>query len=148
MLSETYKFILGLATILTPIVLAWIAVVQQRSERSAKEVKETLAANTSKQDKQLDVIEKTGEKTHTLVNSNMGVQLRMHADLTQRMAEKTNEPEDIAAALQAKKLWDEHQGKQATVDAGMKTSGMPPLPDTHDFNDNPGQYDKPKRSDT
>ena len=149
--TRVLQMLTALGVFLGPILLAYLnnrtAIAQAKATAQVKARLETVTTDTAKH---LDVIEKTGEKTHTLVNSNMGVQLRMHADLTQRMAEKTKEPEDIAAALQAKKLWDEHQGKQATVDAAQKASGlMPPLPDTHDFNDNPGAWDKPEpRSDT
>jgi hypothetical protein len=56
--------------------------------------------------------------THTLVNSNMGVQLRLTATFARRLADITNSPEDIAAANQADDLYQEHVKKQDIVDKG------------------------------
>lgn len=85
--------------------------------------KATLAASTSKVDAKLDGIaavaldtQKTGEQVHTLVNSNMGVQLRISMIALKRLADLTKDPDDIAAAEQATKLYREHEAKQAKVD--------------------------------
>jgi len=58
----------------------------------------------------------TGAKTHGLVNSSMGVQLRMNAAVTRRMAALTGEGADEAAAAAAELLLREHEEKQARVD--------------------------------
>lgn len=68
----------------------------------------------------LNAIGKTGEKTHTLVNSNMGVQLRLNAVVTRRLADLTRSPEDEAMAEQSAKLLLEHEGKQEIVDSQEK----------------------------
>lgn len=69
----------------------------------------------------LDSIASTAEKTHTLVNSQMGYQLKMHATVTRRLAAITGDPADKEAAGQAEQLLKEHDEKQATVDANVKT---------------------------
>lgn len=60
----------------------------------------------------------TGEKTHTLVNSNMGVQLKLNAYNSQIVAELRKNPEDIEAATLAKKMLLDHERKQTKVDSG------------------------------
>jgi len=81
-----------------------------------EEVKVTLKETTAAADKKLDAIAVVGEKTHTLVNSNMEVQLKLNKVLSQRLAELTKDPADIAVAAQADRLLAEHQSKQAAVD--------------------------------
>jgi hypothetical protein len=68
-------------------------------------------------DAKLNAIAATGEKTHTLVNSAMGAQLKMHAAVTRRLAILTKDSADVEAANQAEQLLKEHEGKQAKVDA-------------------------------
>jgi len=64
------------------------------------------------------VIEQVTHDTHTLVNSNMGVQLKLNMLVTQRMANITHAQDDIAAAEIAKLAYEEHIKKQAIVDKG------------------------------
>lgn len=54
---------------------------------------------------------------HTLVNSNMGIQLALNAANARWRADKENRPEDIEAAEKAEALLREHETKQAQVDA-------------------------------
>lgn len=82
-----------------------------------KEVKETLAANTTATEAKLDSIAKTGEDTHTLVNANMGAALNVNRISTRRLADITNNQADIEAADKAEELYLAHERKQATVDA-------------------------------
>jgi hypothetical protein len=82
----------------------------------AEEAKVTLASNTSRADAKLDDIARTGEKTHTLVNSNMAVQLKLNAAVTRRLADLTKDPIDEEAANLAEKLSHEHETKQTVVD--------------------------------
>jgi hypothetical protein len=86
-----------------------------------EEVKTTLQTNTTATDVKLQSIAATGEKTHTLVNSNMGVQLKLNAVLSRRLADMTKAPLDISVADQAERLLREHEGKQASVDAQQDT---------------------------
>lgn len=55
--------------------------------------------------------------THTLVNSNMGVQLQLTATALQRIANITKDKDDMKAARLAKTLLMAHEQKQAVVDA-------------------------------
>jgi hypothetical protein len=61
--------------------------------------------------------QKVGEAIHTLVNSNMGAQLKIAAVALRRLADNTTHPDDVAAAVLAEKLLHEHEIKQASVDA-------------------------------
>ena len=54
--------------------------------------------------------------THTLVNSKMGVQLKITYLTAMRIAQLTKSPDDIAAADVAKLAYEEHVEKQAIVD--------------------------------
>jgi hypothetical protein len=76
----------------------------------------------------LTKIEETGEKVHTLVNSNMGVQLRLNAALSRQVANLTINPEEKEAAIRAAELAEsllhEHEIKQTVVD--RKDAAKPP----------------------
>lgn len=86
------------------------------------EVKTALIASDKNTAAVLTNIAVTGEKTHTLVNSNMGVQLTISAVALRRVADLTHEPEDVAAAELAERGLAEHISKQAIVDSGESTS--------------------------
>lgn len=79
---------------------------------------EKLAAN-------VDSVKSTGEAVHTLTNSNMGVQLKLNAELSRWKAVETGHPVDITAAEEAERMYADHQRKQGIVDAGP-TPGSPP----------------------
>ena len=90
---------------------------------------------TKKLDKIVETGEKTlvtGEKTHTLVNSNMGVQLRLNAGNARRVAtysKLAGSPTssiDAEAATLAEKLLYEHDNRQSKVDrADLETLRTP-----------------------
>jgi hypothetical protein len=84
------------------------------------EVKVDLARSSEAQVEKLTKIEETGEKVHTLVNSNMGVQLRLNVALSRQVASLTINPEEKMAAIKAAKLAEallhEHEAKQGIVD--------------------------------
>lgn len=65
----------------------------------------------------LDGIQKTGEDVHILSNSNFGVQLQLNAVVSRRLSAFTKDPADLAAAMLAEKLYNEHMAKQAVVDS-------------------------------
>jgi len=71
----------------------------------------------------LNDIAKTGQAVHVLVNSSMSTQLRVSKVALQRVAELTNNPADIEAALLAEHLFEEHERKQRIVD---NAPGAPP----------------------
>lgn len=60
--------------------------------------------------------QRMSEAVHTLVNSNMGIQLQLTMAALRRLAVVTKDPSDIVAADEAEKLWHDHQAKQASVD--------------------------------
>jgi hypothetical protein len=90
-------------------------------------VRTTLAENTEVADRKLDGIAAVSVATHTLVNSNMGVQLKLNAVVTRRLAAVTNDPEDLKAADLSERLLREHEAKQAVVDSrpDAKTPATP-----------------------
>lgn len=57
------------------------------------------------------------ETVHSLVNSQMGVQLQLNAANSQWRADESGKPEDIQAADQAQSLLSTHTENQAKVDA-------------------------------
>ena len=75
-------------------------------EQHAKEVKETLTT-----------IKDISDKTHILVNSNLGaIKLRL-AQALRAMASYTKNQDDIRAAEEAERDYQDHMRKQAKVDA-------------------------------
>jgi hypothetical protein len=69
-----------------------------------------------------DVTGKVIRDTHTLVNSNMGIQLRLNSVALRRIASLTGLPDDAAAASLAESAYAEHLKKQALVDDAKNTS--------------------------
>jgi hypothetical protein len=63
------------------------------------------------------------EKVHTLVNSQMGSTLNVARLATKRTAEVTGHPSDVAVAQEAERAYQEHQKKQAEVDATTISKG-------------------------
>lgn len=66
---------------------------------------------------------KTAKEIHTLVNSNMAVQLALNSVLARRMANKTKDPDDERAAVISEAALRKHQNQQGIVDSGR---GMDP----------------------
>jgi hypothetical protein len=58
-----------------------------------------------------------GEAVHTLVNSNMGAQLKLVMELSEFKASVSPTPENMEAAKLARTAYESHQTKQALVDA-------------------------------
>ena len=67
--------------------------------------------------KKVNEAKEVNDATHTLVNSNMGIQLKIAMGLADRIAKLTNTKEDIADSLDTKRIYDEHMKKQAVVDS-------------------------------
>lgn len=61
--------------------------------------------------------QRTVEAVHTLVNANMGAQLKISAIALRRLSIISGSNDDRAAADLADKLYDEHNVKQAVVDS-------------------------------
>lgn len=60
------------------------------------------------------------DAVHTLANSNMGTQLQVGASALRRVADLTKDPNDALIAQGAQKLVDDHNAKQAVVDAANR----------------------------
>lgn len=67
--------------------------------------------------RKLNAIAKTGDKTHTLVNSQMGGVLTLVDELSRWKAGREPTPENIKAAELAARMLKEHDSKQAVVDS-------------------------------
>jgi hypothetical protein len=104
-------------TAVTPIMLALIKRGQAKAAEKVERVAEVAARAEATTQTKLAEIARVGVDTHTLVNSNMGVQLKLNAALSRRIADYTRNADDIAAADLAQLLYDEHLKKQAVVDA-------------------------------
>jgi len=64
----------------------------------------------------LALIKSTGEKVHTLVNSQMGAQLLLVKNLSEDKMVSDPTPVNIEAARIARAAWEDHQRKQSIVD--------------------------------
>jgi len=73
----------------------------------------------AQQNHYLREMRKVVDDTHTLVNSNMGVQLKLAMELSEFKAMTTNKPEDIQGAMVARHQYEEHVKKQEIVDRGQ-----------------------------
>lgn len=71
---------------------------------------------TLKINKKVNAAKGVADATHTLVNSNMGVQLKIAMGLANKVAKLTQNTRDIEDAAETKRLYDEHMKKQAIVD--------------------------------
>lgn len=87
--------------------------------KSAQSSATIAAASADDLNRKADDLAVVAGKTHTLVNSNMGVQLKLNSVVTRRLATLTNDADDMAAAALAEKLLGEHEAKQKAVDAAM-----------------------------
>jgi len=67
--------------------------------------------------KKVDDAKTVNDATHILVNSNMGIQLKIAMGLADRLAKITKTPEDIADAIETKRIYNDHMAKQAVVDS-------------------------------
>ncbi len=83
--------------------------------KEVREVKDTLADTTTRQDKKLDDIHEVGKSNHSLLNGGMLIQLRLGAELSRFKATITNKPEDLQAAELADKMLAEHIANQQAV---------------------------------
>lgn len=89
-------------------------------------VQKTLVQSTQESTHRLDDLtavalatQKLGKKTHRMVNSAMGIQLRISALALRRLAQMTGNPEDIAAAELAEQVYAEHHAAEVVVEKGI-----------------------------
>ncbi len=69
---------------------------------------------TFKINKKMNSAKESNDATHTLFNSIIGVQLKNAMGLAEKLANITNTPEDIADAVETKRLYDDHM-KNETI---------------------------------
>lgn len=79
-------------------------------------VRQALVAADNATTTKLDNLTVQTDKVHTLVNSNMGVQLRISSTALRRIADLTKDPADIRIAEEAERLAQDHESKQHKVD--------------------------------
>jgi len=114
------------------IVLAYIGTRTNKAVREVKdmaqdaaekteEVKTTLEEANKEARVHMAEIQKTGIDTHTLVNHNMSIQLKLNLELSRWKAQQTKDIVDINAANLAEAMYKAHIAKQAIVDSGVKT---------------------------
>ncbi len=96
--------------------VAEVARAQAETSRHVEDVKDALKQSTVAAAVKADEGLKIAKDTHTLVNSNMGVQLRLNAELSRWKANQTGLPEDARAADVAERMIREHEAKQRLVD--------------------------------
>ena len=124
--APVYAALAALMMAVTALIQEWIRAKREKAaaEKVAAEVAEvkaTLVEKDKQTDAKLDSMADVGEKTHTLVNSNMALQLSLNKAVTRRLANMTKDPADEDAAQLAARLYDEHLKKQAIVDAKEDT---------------------------
>lgn len=100
-----------------------LAILNRRVEKKAdlaaskvEQVRVDLQATDSATAEKLASLAAVTNETHTLVNSNMEVQLKLNAELSRWKADQTGQAKDAEAAEKAEALFKSHQGKQADVD--------------------------------
>ena len=123
-MSENFwlALVAAISTIMTTAISGVIAYYLAKLKAEADRVAVELRATTSSTTARLQSLSKTTGDTHTLVNSNMGVQLHLNAAVSRRLASLTGDPDDAAAAILAEQLYHEHQAKQKVVDEGEVTT--------------------------
>lgn len=132
MLLEPAKGIIDIlvevSKMLTPIFLSISIIltlwVEKRNKKRAVQAKEdtqvvaqTLVHTDSRTTEKLDII-------HTLVNSGLGIQLRISSAALRRIADLTGREADIAIADEAERLTKEHEIKQQALDIEMKKNKL------------------------
>jgi hypothetical protein len=82
-----------------------------------EEVRQTLSKESENTIIKLDELQEGSKQIHTLVNANMGAQLKISSIALRRLADLTKHPEDMAAAELADKRLLEHEAKQKDVNS-------------------------------
>lgn len=86
-------------------------------EKAVEAVQETVDRTEVKTLEHLESLGRVTTDTHTLVNSNMGIQLEAVARALREIANMRGGPGDEAAAEQAEQAYQDHESKQGIVDA-------------------------------
>src|SRR5678815_2998734 len=122
---NTAVVVVAIVGVLVPLSTLVVSFIKDRAAAilvaaQVEKVRVDLVRQNAETTGKMDEIARVGVDTHTLVNSNMGVQLKLNAALSRRMANITKSNEDIQAAELAEIALAEHIKKQAIVDSGEK----------------------------
>lgn len=90
----------------------------------AAELAEVLKKAAEVAAKAAEIAAKVATDTHTLVNSNMGVQLKKAMMQSRRLAILEATPENQKEAAEDERLYGEHVARQAVVDSGVLTDKL------------------------
>jgi len=130
-MSDIVEIVKLILAAITPILLALIPILAlyiankqnkklEEAAEKVKEVKNDLKLSSDKQDEKMIVLSKVADATHILVNNNMGIQLKLNAELSRWKANETKNEADIKAADRAEQSLKEHEMKQNIVDGQSK----------------------------
>jgi len=104
-----------------------VAIQATKAATKVEAVATALVEQNDATSAKLDGLATVAHDTHTLVNSNMAVQLRLNSVVTRRLADMTKGTpaglEDEKAANLAASLLKEHESKQAIVDHKTSENG-------------------------
>jgi hypothetical protein len=114
--------------LIAAVVTVVLAYMQKRGQTAAKEsadaaaqhadeVKAALKKSTEANTGKLDGIAKEVNSTHVLVNSARGQLLKLYATAARSLADRTQDPKNIQAAVDAEHELAEHVSRQAAMDA-------------------------------
>lgn len=98
-----------------------VNVATEKVEEKLDDIHKKVETVTEKVEEKLENISKVGEAVHTLVNSAMSEQKRMLVEVTKAKYNITRDPADKLAMEMAVLAYNEHEAKQAVVDAGINT---------------------------
>ena len=121
-MSETAQIVTSITTLVGVMFAACIAYLTARLKTGqtaaaveVKQVKETLASAASD-------TKGTLSKIHALVNSGMMVQLKLGMELSEwKAAQLPINPQFVADAKLARRMYEEHVNSQSQVDAQLET---------------------------
>lgn len=92
----------------------------RQTDIAVADIKETLVATVQNTADKLAKLQHTATDTHTLVNNNMAIQLRINAVKSRKLADITGDPIDILEAEEAEMSLKIHLAKQSIVDEAVK----------------------------
>jgi hypothetical protein len=120
----------GVITVLTAgfgtVQAVLLARIQRQGIEAANKVEQVARATAQTNEEVRNSTEAASQQLtsiHTLVNANMGAQLKISAIALRRLAMLTHNEQDIQAAVVAEKLLYEHEKKQAIVDKESRAKG-------------------------
>jgi len=108
--TQVFDFLVKIATLAAPLLLAYLAYRSQLAAKEVKEVKATLEASTTHTDAKLD-------KVFHVVNGAMTEQLRLNMQQARRIVAMGGGAVEVAAADAAEKLYRDHVAGQTATGA-------------------------------